>query len=153
MTSPEEFTLPSEETEETSNVNLREELLSLAEKGEIKQSEKYIKKASQETLEKIKKDYDRKQLDVTNEYISEKLISNFSELMKNLKFVDDSKKMEKELDDNQMLKKDLKNLIGHITPFIPYIGLFCGGVVVAKHVYNKSCDKDGMQTEQTTNTS
>ena len=66
----EEFTLP-EETEETSNVSLREELLSLAEKGEIKQSEKYIKKASQETLERIKKDYDRKQLDAANEYISE----------------------------------------------------------------------------------
>ena len=49
----EEFTIP-EETEETSNVSLREELLSPAEKGEIKQSEKYIKKASQETLEKIK---------------------------------------------------------------------------------------------------
>ena len=146
---PEEFTLPPEET--TEEPDLREELLLLAEKGEIKHSEKYIKKASQETLEKIKKDYDRKQLDVTNEYISEKLISNFSDLMKNLKFVDDAEKMEKELDNNQMLKKDLKKLIGYVTPFIPYIGLFCGGVVVAKHIYNKQ-NKDGMQTEQTENT-
>ena len=147
----EEFTLP-EETEETSNVSLREELLSLAEKGEIKQSEKYIKNASQETLEKIKKDYDRKQLDAANEYISENLIAKFSDLMKNLELVDNSEEMEKELTGNQMLKKDIKSIIGYVTPYLPYIGLFCGGVVVAKHVINKKYNNDGMQTERSTNT-
>ena len=132
----EEFKIP-EETEETPNANLREELLSLSEKGEIKQTEKYIRKASQDTLIKIKKDYERKQLDAANEFISENLISKFSDLMKNLELVDDSEETEKELADNQMLKKDIKNLIGYMTPFLPNIGLFCGGVVIAKHVIKK----------------
>ena len=152
MTSlPEEFKLPPEETKETSNVNLREELLFLSKKGEIKQTETYIKKASQETLEKIKQDYNIKQLDAANDHISENLISNFSDLLKHLKFVDDSEEMKKELDDNKFFKKELKSLIGYVTPLIPYIGLFCGGVVIAKHVFNKK-NKDGMQTEQTKNT-
>ena len=132
----EEFEIP-EETKETPNANLREELLSLSEKGEIKQTEKYIRKASQDTLVKIKKGYERKQLDAANEFISENLISKFSDLKKNLELVDDSEEMEKELADNQMLKKDIKNLVGYMTPFLPYIGLFCGGVVIAKHVINK----------------
>ena len=136
----EEFVIP-EETEETPNANLREELLSLSEKGEITQTERYIRKASQETLTKIKKDYQRKQLDAANEFISENLISKFSDLMKNLELVDDSEEMEKELADNQMLKKDIKNLIGYMTPFLPYIGLFCGGVYIAKHVIKKGYEQ------------
>ena len=146
---PEDFT--HSPPEETSNVNLREELLFLSKKGEIKQTETHIKKASQETLEKIKQDYNRKQLDAANDYISENLISDFSDLLKHLEFVDDSEEMKKELDNNKFFKNELKNLIGYVTPFIPYIGLFCGGVVVARHVFNKK-NKDGMQTEQTENT-
>ena len=144
-------TIPPEETEETSNVNLREELLLLSKKGEIKQSEKFIQKASQETLEKIKKDYDIKQLDATNDYISEKLISNFSEIMEQLNFVGDSKEMEEELEKSSIFKKEIKSLIGNVTPFIPFIGLFCGGVIIAKHILNKRYN-DGMQTEQTEDT-
>ena len=132
----EEFKIP-EETEETPNANLREELLSLSEKGEIKQTEKYIRKANQDTLIKIKKDYDRKQLDAANEFISENLISKFSDLMRNLELVNDSEEMEKELADNHMFKKEIKNIIGNVTPYLPYVGLFCGGTVVAKHVIKK----------------
>ena len=38
---------------------------------------------------------------------------------------------------NKMVKKDLKNLLGYVTPFIPLIGLVCGVTIVGKHVYNK----------------
>lgn len=140
--------LPIPKTEETLNVNLREELLSLSEKGEIKQTEKYIKKASQDALIKIKKDYERKQLNAANEFITENLISKFSDLMKSLELVNDSEKMEKELVDNQMIKKDLKNLVGYMTPYLPYIGLLCGGVVVAKHVIDKGYNGKQNKSEQ-----
>ena len=53
---------------------IRTELITLAEKHEIKHSVAYIKKASHSALEKIKRDYERKQLEETNEYLSETLM-------------------------------------------------------------------------------
>ena len=58
---------------------LRDSLLSLSESGKIKHSVKFIKKAGHDTLERIKMDYDRIQLEVTNELITKNLISKFSE--------------------------------------------------------------------------
>jgi hypothetical protein len=43
--------------------------------------------------------------------------------------------MVKELNDNDLFKRDAKTLISHITPYIPMIGLVCGGLIVAKHVW------------------
>ncbi len=60
---------------------LRSELITLAEKGEIKQSIAYIKKANHSILEKIKVEYERKQLQETNEYPSETLMEKLSEFM------------------------------------------------------------------------
>ncbi len=45
-----------------------------AEKHEIKHSVAYIKKASHSALEKIKSDYERKQLEETNEFLTETLM-------------------------------------------------------------------------------
>lgn len=36
-----------------------------------------------------------------------------------------------------MFKKEVKNLVGEISPNIPKIGLLCGGLIVGKHVINK----------------
>ncbi len=117
--------------------SVRAELITLAEKGEIKQGVAYIKKASHSALEKIKGDYERKQLEETNEYISETLMGKLSEFMEATNMIDDAKSMEEELVHNKMVKRDLKNILGHITPYIPLIGLVCGVTIVGKHVYNK----------------
>ena len=62
---------PATETQNADQLqSVRAELITLAEKGEIKHSVAYVKKASQGALEKIKGDYERKQLEETNEYIS-----------------------------------------------------------------------------------
>ncbi len=126
---------------ETQNVDqiqsVRAELITLAEKGEIKHSVAYIKKASHGALEKIKGDYERKQLEETNEYISETLMGKLSEFMEATNMIDDAKSMEEELIHNKMVKRDLKNILRHITPYIPLIGLVCGVTIVGKHVYNK----------------
>ena len=117
--------------------SVRAELITLAEKGEIKHSVAYIKKASHSALEKIKGDYERKQLEETNEYISETLMGKLSEFMEATNMIDDAKSMEEELVHNKMVKRDLKNILGHITPYIPLIGLVCGATIVGKHIYNK----------------
>ncbi len=85
--------------------NLRSELLSLSEKHEIKQGAAYIKKASHNALEKIKAEYERKQLEETNEYLSEVLMGKLSEFMEELNMIDDAKSMEEELTHNKMVKK------------------------------------------------
>ncbi len=117
--------------------SVRAELITLAEKGEIKHSVAYIKKAGQSALEKIKGDYERKQLEETNEYISETLMGKLSEFMEATNMIDDAKSMEEELVHNKMVKRDLKNILGHITPYIPLIGLVCGVTIVGKHMYNR----------------
>ncbi len=117
--------------------SVRAELITLAEKGEIKHSAAYIKKASQGALEKIKGDYERKQLEETNEYISETLMGKLPEFMEATNMIDDAKSMEEELVHNKMVKRDLKNILGHITPYIPHIGLVYGVTIVVKHMYNR----------------
>ncbi len=76
---------------------LRSELITLVEKGEIKQSAAYIKKANYTALEKIKADYERKQLQEANEYPSETLTEKLSEFMEGADMIDDAKSMEEEL--------------------------------------------------------
>ena len=137
---------PVSPTTETQNADqlqsVRAELITLAEKHEIKHSVNYIKKASQSALEKIKAEYDRKQLEETNEYLSDVIVEKFSEFMKGLDMIDDALSMKDDLSSNRMVKKDLKNLLAYVTPFIPLIGLVCGATIIGKHVYNKKPTED-----------
>ncbi len=64
-------------------------------------------------------------------------MGKLSELMEATNMIDDAKSMEEELVHNKMVKRDLKNILGHITPYIPLIGLVCGATIVGKHIYNK----------------
>ncbi len=103
---------PVSETQDADQIqSVRAELITLAEKGEIKQGVAYILhkvKASHSALEKIKGDYERKQLEETNEYISETLMGKLSEFMEATNMIDDAKSMEEELVHNKMVKRDLK---------------------------------------------
>ncbi len=127
--------------------SLRNELITLAEKHEIKHSVAYIRKASHSALEKIKSDYERKQLEQTNEYLSETVMGKLSEFMEGVNIIDDAKKMEEELLHNKMVKRDLKNILGYVTPYIPLIGLVCGVSIVGKHVCNRK-DPDPARSTQ-----
>ena len=91
--------------------DLRENLLKLVDAGEIKYTSKYIKKASEKTLENIYKDYERQQLENTNNQLADVIITKFSELMEALDAVKDSEGMKKELEENSLLKKDIKKLV------------------------------------------
>ena len=104
------------EEEETQEVKYREEVLRLVAEGKMKQTTKYVEKASDETLEKIYKSYLAKQLDETNERIANTLIKQFSELMTSLELVDDRESLEKDLENNELFKRDVKNILCYITP-------------------------------------
>ncbi len=128
---------------------LRSELIMLVEKREIKHSVAYIKKASHSALEKIKAEYERKQLQETNEYLSETLMEKLSEFMEGVNMIDDAKSMEEELLHNKTVKRDLKNILWYITPYIPLIELVCGISIMGKHMYNrKNTTEENVKTQQ-----
>ena len=127
---------------ETQEVNYREEVLRLVAEGKIKQTTKYVEKASEETLEKIYKNYLTKQLDETNEHIADTLIKQLSELMTSLELVDDGEFLERELENNELFKRDVKNILCYITPYIPFVGLVCGGICLGKHVMKRRQPKE-----------
>ena len=129
--------------------SLRSELITLAEKHEIKHSVAYIRKASHSALEKIKGEYERKQLEETNEYLSETVMGKLSEFMEGVNMIDDAKKMEEELSHNKMVKRYLKNILGYVTPYIPLIGLVCGVSIVGKHMYNRKPTEGRIPTPTT----
>ena len=91
-------------------------------------------------LEKIKAEYDRKQLQETNEYLSKSLVEKLPEFMEGANMIDDAKSMEEELSHNKLVKRDLKNILGYVTPYIPLIGLVCRIAIVGKHMYNRKTE-------------
>ncbi len=127
---------------------LRSELITLTEKHQIKHSIAYIKKANYIALEKIKAEYERKQLQETNEYLSESLMEKLSEFMEGANMIDNAKSMEEELLHNKMVKRDLKNILGYVTPYIPLIGLVCGLTIVGKHMCNRKTETNEETQQQ-----
>ncbi|CAB3997344.1 Hypothetical predicted protein, partial [Paramuricea clavata] len=120
----------------------REELLKQADAGEINYTAKYIKKHPKKTLESIYKDYERQQLENTNNQQTDILIAKFTELMGELKavksipsvYLTGGKQAAQCVVENKLLKKDLRNLVGYITPYIPLIGILSAGITFGKHV-------------------
>ncbi len=67
-------------------------------------------------------------------------MEKLSEVMEGANIIDNAKSMEEELLHNKMVKRDLKNILGYVTPYIPLIGLVCGISIVGKHMYNRKTD-------------
>ena len=127
---------------EEQEVNYREEVLRLVIEGKIKHTTKHVEKASDETVEKIYKNYLTKQLDETNDHIADTLIKQLSELMTSLELVDDGESLEKDLENNELFKRDVKNILCYITPYIPFVGLACRGICLGKRVMKTRQPKD-----------
>ena len=117
--------------------NYRDEVLRLVVEGKIRYTKKYVEKASDETVEKIYKNYMTKQIDETNEVVTNTLVKQVSDLMIYLELVENDDSLEKDLDNNKPFKKDVKEFVGLITPYIPYVSLVCGGICIGKHVCKK----------------
>ena len=68
--------------------------------------------------------------------------------MEGLNMTDDAKSMEEKLLHNKMVKRDLKNILGYVTPYIPLIGLVCGVSIVEKHVYSRKTQEPPPENQQ-----
>ena len=127
------------EEQETTTINYREEVLRLVNEGKIKHTTKYVEKATDETLEKIYRNYLTKQLDETNEHVADTLIRQISELITQLDFVDVNDT--ESLGDSDLFKRDVKNVLSYVTPYIPFVGLICGGICITKYVIRKKTEE------------
>ena len=56
--------------------------------------------------------------------------------------LDDGEFLEKDLENNELFKRDVKNILCHITPYIPFVGLVCGGICLGKHVTRRRQPKE-----------
>ena len=140
MTSP-DLSIPEnydEQEDETANENqadhTRMRMVQLAEAGEISQSVKYIKKASDKVISKLHAEYLMIEQDKNNAILSDVLITKFSELMGMLQTVPSGELLAAELREDKLLQGDIKKAVGFVSPFIPFIGAITGGATLGKHM-------------------
>ena len=120
--------------EEEPLVNYREEILRLVSEGKIRHTTKYVEKQSDESLEKIYRNYIAKQLDETNEQITDTLVDQVSELLASMGMVGEKEELKGNLKGNELFKRDMKNMLSYVTPYVPMIGLACGAICLGKHM-------------------
>ena len=146
MTSPDLSIPENYETEDHENETANESceadhadhtkmrMVQLAEAGEISQSVKYIKKASDKVISKLHAEYLMIEQDKNNAILSDVLITKFSELMGMLQTVPSGDLLAAELREDKLLQGDIKKAVGFISPFIPFIGAITGGATLGKHM-------------------
>ena len=120
----------------------RNELLQLSKDGEIKQTVATLKKAFAKQILKLYAEYERQQTEKANAFLTDLLISKFADLLGGLEAIESSEELEKDLIKDKLLKRDVKNLVERVTPFLPCIGLLSGGITVGKHVVKKKYTKE-----------
>ena len=117
---------------------LREKLISLAEKGKINYSVKYIQKANRDALEKIKLKYDRKITEKSSKMVSDLLVSKLSDTLEKTGLIESSSELKQELDENELFKEEFVEFINdELMPYIPKIGLLSGGATVIEKIIKK----------------
>ena len=115
----------------------RMKMIQLAESGNVSQSVKYIKKASNRVICKLYAEYLFVEQDKTNAVLADTLIMKFAELMEMLNTDQSGKDLALELREDKLLQGNIKTAVNFIAPFIPFIGLVTGGATVGKHVLRK----------------
>ena len=115
----------------------RDELIQLATEKKIKYRKKFLKEADDETIEKICAEYKAQQLDEVNEHLVDVLVEKFSNLLEQLELILSKAKLEDDLSKNEPFKKDVKKMVGYVTPYVPFVGLISGGITIGRHVVNK----------------
>ena len=144
---------PDENPQEAKVDQKRMKMIQLSEIGEVSQSVKYIKKASDKVICKLYAEYIYKEQDKTNAVLAETLIVKFADLLEMLNTVPSAKDLAVELKEDKLLQGNVKTAINFIAPFIPFIGLVTGGATVGKHVMkkqNEQVNKSGTSEESQT---
>ena len=147
----EETTTETVETKETEADRRRLKMVQLAESGEISQSVKYIKKASDKVISKLYAEYEWIQQDKSNTVLADVLITKFSELMGMLETVPSGDALAAELREDKLLQGNIKTAVNFVAPFIPFIGLVTGGATVGKHMMKQRASN--FESEESSSTS
>jgi hypothetical protein len=116
----------------------RAELIRLSNAEEITQSEKYLRKASDKVIMKVRKDYIVAQREKANILLTEALIDKFSGLIEAINMVDSGEELKTELNQDKLFRSDDKSVVGKLSPYIPYLGIVSGGVTTVKYVYRRT---------------
>ena len=127
---------------EDEQTSYREDLLRLVAEKKIKHTAKYIENATEETLKKIYDEYQWQELDEVNDKVTGVLITKISELMMKLDLVKDNVSLEDDLGKNELFKRDVKRIVGYLTPYVPLAGLVSGGITVGAHVADKKLNPE-----------
>ena len=130
----------------------RAELIRLSNAGEITQSEKYLRKASEKVIRKVRKDYIVAQREKANIVLTEALIDKFSDLMEAINMVNSGEALKTELNQDKLFRSDVKSVVGKLSPYIPYLGIVSGGVTTVKHVYRRTPEPPPSEEEPKTDT-
>ena len=139
MSSP-DLSIPEVHEESTETAEAREsnrtrmKMIQLAEAGDISQSVKYIKKASDKVISKLYAEYLWIQQDKSNAVLADTLITKFAELMGMLETVPSGDLLAAELKEDKLLQGNIKTAVNFVAPFIPFIGLVTGGATLGKHM-------------------
>ena len=89
----------------------RMKMIQLSEIGEVSQSVKYIKKASDKVICKLYAEYIYKEQDKTNAVLADTLIVKFADLLEMLNTVPSAKYLALELKEDKLLQGMLKQLL------------------------------------------
>ena len=126
----------------------RMKMIQLSEIGEVSQSVKYIKKASDKVICKLYAEYLYREQDKTNAVLADTLIVKFADLLEMLNTVPSAKDLAVELKEDKLLQGNVKTAITFIAPFIPFIGLVTGGATVGKHVMKKRNEENNSKRSE-----
>ena len=131
--------------ENTGIEDYRAELIRLSNAGKITQSEKYLRKASEKVIMKVRKDYIVAQREKANAVlVAEALIEKFSNLMEAINMVDSGEELRTELNHDKLFRSDVKSVVGKLSP---YLGIISGGVTTVKHVYRRAPSEEEPKTD------
>ena len=123
-------------------------MIRLSEDGEISQSVQNLHKASGKVILKIHAEYEVKQSEKANAFLTDFLISKFAELLGGLDAIESSDELEKEFGNDKLLKRDVKSVVEKVSPYLPYLGILSGGVTVGKHVIKKQTKTDNNKDDE-----
>ena len=77
-----------------------------------------------------------------NEKVTGVLITKLFDLMVKLDLVKDNVSLEDDLSKNELFKRDVKMIIGYLTPYVHLVGLVSGGITVGAHVADKKLNPE-----------
>ena len=102
---PEVANVDKQKDDSNESEKKRNELLKLAEGGEMDKSVAYIKKASDKVIDKLYTEYERKRMQKANEFLTDMLISKFRNTLGGLDAIESPDELSNDLKKDELLKR------------------------------------------------